>query len=152
MNVDLSVGLLFSSNQHYPFYPSTSRHKCSSFHSQFCINEESCVVFVVSTTGDGEPPDTVRKFYRRINKKTLQSDYLKKLNFAFLGVFNSYIYIELFMNSNLLLGLVLWQKRWDGPEGRGGGIARIVYIKYIQFFLCFQFLSSNISKPMPRAI
>eukprot|EP00112_Aurelia_sp_Birch-Aquarium-sp1_P014105 Seg3019.3 transcript_id=Seg3019.3/GoldUCD/mRNA.D3Y31 product="Methionine synthase reductase" protein_id=Seg3019.3/GoldUCD/D3Y31 len=56
---------------------------------KFCINEESCVVFVVSTTGDGEPPDTVRKFYRRINKKTLQNDYLKKLNFGFLALGDS---------------------------------------------------------------
>lgn len=58
----------------------------SKFFLQFCINEESCVVFVVSTTGDGEPPDTVRKFYRRINKKTLPENYLEKLKFAFLGM------------------------------------------------------------------
>jgi len=56
--------------------------------SQFHLERESCVVIVTSTTGDGEPPDTALKFYRRLRKKTLSDDYLSKLNYALLG----YIY------------------------------------------------------------
>lgn len=42
-------------------------------------------MFVVSTTGDGDPPDTVTKFWRRLRKKTLDSSYLKSVRFALLG-------------------------------------------------------------------
>ena len=42
-------------------------------------------MFVVSTTGDGDPPDTVTKFWRRLRKKTLGSTYLKGLHYALLG-------------------------------------------------------------------
>lgn len=44
-------------------------------------------MFVVSTTGDGDPPDTVLKFWRRIRKKTLESTYLKGLRYALLGTY-----------------------------------------------------------------
>ena len=53
-------------------------------------------MFVVSTTGDGEPPDTVRKFFRRINKKTLADSYLCNLRFGFLG--NQNLFISMFIN------------------------------------------------------
>ncbi|CAB4039447.1 methionine synthase reductase-like, partial [Paramuricea clavata] len=52
----------------------------------FSIEKEKCVVFVVSTTGDGDPPDTVTKFWRRLRKKTLGSTYLKGLHYALLGL------------------------------------------------------------------
>ena len=42
-------------------------------------------MIIVSTTGDGEPPDTVLKFMRRIRKKTLPSNYMEHLNFTLLG-------------------------------------------------------------------
>ena len=42
-------------------------------------------MFIVSTTGDGDPPDTVTKFWRRLRKKTLDSSYLKNVRFALLG-------------------------------------------------------------------
>lgn len=56
------------------------------FFSKFQIEREKCVVIVTSTTGDGEPPDTALKFFRRIKKKTLPSDYLSDLNYALLGM------------------------------------------------------------------
>ena len=40
---------------------------------------------VVSTTGDGEPPDTVTKFWRRLKKKTLPRDHLSHCKYALLG-------------------------------------------------------------------
>jgi len=43
------------------------------------------VVFVVSTTGDGEPPDTTVKFVRSIKRRTLASDHYQHLHYALLG-------------------------------------------------------------------
>lgn len=40
---------------------------------------------VVSTTGDGDPPDNVSRFWRRLKKKTLPSDHLTRCNYALLG-------------------------------------------------------------------
>ncbi|XP_046879819.1 methionine synthase reductase isoform X1 [Hypomesus transpacificus] len=44
------------------------------------------VVFVVSTTGDGEPPDTTLKFVKNIKKKTLAADHYAHLHYALLGL------------------------------------------------------------------
>lgn len=43
------------------------------------------MVFIVSTTGDGEPPDNALQFVKRIKKKTLASDHYKHLCYALLG-------------------------------------------------------------------
>lgn len=43
------------------------------------------MVFIVSTTGDGEPPDNALQFVKRIKKKNLASDYYKHLRYALLG-------------------------------------------------------------------
>ena len=43
------------------------------------------MVFIVSTTGDGEPPDTTLKFVKTIRAKTLPSDFLKNLHYTLLG-------------------------------------------------------------------
>ncbi len=40
---------------------------------------------VVSTTGDGDPPDTVARFWRRLRKKTLPGDHLSACSYALLG-------------------------------------------------------------------
>lgn len=45
------------------------------------------MVFVVSTTGDGEPPDNALKFVKRIKRKTLSTDHYKHLSYALLGKF-----------------------------------------------------------------
>ena len=71
----------------------------SCFVLQFSIEKEKCVVFVVSTTGDGEPPDTVAKFWRRLRKKTLDSTFLKGLHFALLGRY-FITYPGLFVSAN----------------------------------------------------
>jgi hypothetical protein len=46
-------------------------------------------VFVVSTTGDGDPPDSAQKFWRRLKKKTLAKTYLQHLKYALLGLGDS---------------------------------------------------------------
>lgn len=44
------------------------------------------VVFVVSTTGDGEPPDNALQFVKRINKNQ-SPDHYKHLSYTLLGKF-----------------------------------------------------------------
>lgn len=48
--------------------------------------ERSPVVFVVSTTGDGEPPDNALQFVKRIKKRTLSPDHYKHLLYALLAL------------------------------------------------------------------
>ncbi|KAL4228706.1 hypothetical protein ACF0H5_011749 [Mactra antiquata] len=64
-------------------------HCLSLTEKKFFLERETCVVIVISTTGDGEPPDTASKFVRRLRKKTLASDYLSKLNYTLLGLGDS---------------------------------------------------------------
>lgn len=46
------------------------------------------MVFIVSTTGDGEPPDNTLQFVKHIKKKTLSTDHYKHLCYALLGKFH----------------------------------------------------------------
>lgn len=55
------------------------------------------MVMVVSTTGEGEPPDTVSKFWRRLKKKTLPGNHLEHLRFALLGI---YMYVYMYRYSH----------------------------------------------------
>ena len=56
---------------------------------KFTIDKEKLVVFVASTTGEGDPPDTMSKFMRRLKKKTLPSDHLQDSHFAVLALGDS---------------------------------------------------------------
>lgn len=53
---------------------------------KFTLEKESLVVFVVSTTGEGDPPDTMCKFMRRLKKKTLPGTHLENLRYALLAL------------------------------------------------------------------
>ncbi|KAM3592902.1 uncharacterized protein V6R79_001416 [Siganus canaliculatus] len=48
--------------------------------------ENAPVVFIVSTTGDGEPPDNTLQFVKSIKKKTLSPDHFKHLHYALLAL------------------------------------------------------------------
>ena len=53
---------------------------------QFPFAEEQNIVFVVSTTGEGDPPDHALKYWRKMKKKTLPNDYLRHIRYTLLGV------------------------------------------------------------------
>jgi len=52
---------------------------------QFSLDREKFVVIVCSTTGEGEPPETVHKFWRRIKRTTLPANHLSHISYALLG-------------------------------------------------------------------
>ncbi|PIO55812.1 flavodoxin, partial [Teladorsagia circumcincta] len=56
---------------------------------EFHIEEETLVVIVVSSTGDGDPPENASRFLRRLSRKTLESNFLEKLDYALLGLGDS---------------------------------------------------------------
>ncbi|XP_077293097.1 NADPH-dependent diflavin oxidoreductase 1 isoform X2 [Arctopsyche grandis] len=50
---------------------------------------EELVIFICSTTGDGEEPDNMKKFWKFLLRKNLPHDSLKKLKFGVLGLGDS---------------------------------------------------------------
>lgn len=60
---------------------------------QYNLEKETApVVFIVSTTGDGEPPDNALKFVKNLKKKTLPSDQYQHLTYALLGKWCMYFF------------------------------------------------------------
>ncbi|KAM6349690.1 methionine synthase reductase [Podargus strigoides] len=51
--------------------------------------EKDPVVIVISTTGTGDPPDTARKFVKKIQDTTLQPDHFAHLQYGLLGLGDS---------------------------------------------------------------
>lgn len=64
-------------------------HCFSETDKKFSIKESNCVVIICSTTGDGEPPQTVITFWRRIIKRTLPIDHLKGVYYTLLALGDS---------------------------------------------------------------
>ncbi|KAK6733270.1 hypothetical protein RB195_017177 [Necator americanus] len=56
---------------------------------QFHIEQEPLAVIVTSSTGDGDAPENAARFVRRITRKSLETDFLKKLDYALLGLGDS---------------------------------------------------------------
>uniref|UniRef100_A0A3Q0QXE1 Methionine synthase reductase n=1 Tax=Amphilophus citrinellus TaxID=61819 RepID=A0A3Q0QXE1_AMPCI len=60
---------------------------CLNENEKYNLEKESApVVFVVSTTGDGEPPDNAFQFVKSIKRKTLSTDHYKHLCYALLAL------------------------------------------------------------------
>nr|XP_057915860.1 methionine synthase reductase isoform X2 [Doryrhamphus excisus]XP_057915861.1 methionine synthase reductase isoform X2 [Doryrhamphus excisus]XP_057915862.1 methionine synthase reductase isoform X2 [Doryrhamphus excisus] len=60
---------------------------CLNERDKYHLEKEKCpVVFIVSTTGDGEPPDNALQFVKQIKKKTNPCDHYKHLNYALLAL------------------------------------------------------------------
>jgi sulfite reductase alpha subunit-like flavoprotein len=53
------------------------------------LEEEKTVVFVTSTTGDGEPPAVMKKFWKFLLKRGLSTEYLSKVRHAVFGLGDS---------------------------------------------------------------
>ncbi|XP_074652264.1 methionine synthase reductase-like [Tubulanus polymorphus] len=78
---------MFETALSYNLHPEL--HCLSKTDKKFNIEREKYVVIVVSTTGEGDPPDTALKFWRRIKKKTLPTDLLSDVKYAILGLGDS---------------------------------------------------------------
>lgn len=79
-------------------------------------------IIVVSTTGDGDPPETIRKFMRLIRKK--DPNKLKGLNYAVLGLgdtnYENFCRTGKRVDSLLAkLGATSFYKRGDADDGTG---------------------------------
>ncbi|XP_074549213.1 methionine synthase reductase isoform X2 [Halichoeres trimaculatus] len=60
---------------------------CLNQNEKYNLEKETApVVFIVSTTGDGEPPDNALKFVKNIKKKTLPTDHYTHLCYALLAL------------------------------------------------------------------
>ncbi|KAE8279939.1 Methionine synthase reductase [Larimichthys crocea] len=60
---------------------------CLDNNDKYNLEKENApVVFIVSTTGDGEPPDNAIQFVKRIKKKTLSTHHYKHLCYALLAL------------------------------------------------------------------
>jgi len=65
---------------------------------QWSFSREKFVVIICSTTGEGEPPETVNKFWRRIKKTTLSTTHLSHISYSLLGtVLNWQIILKLLL-------------------------------------------------------
>eukprot|EP00899_Mesostigma_viride_P014170 jgi/Mesvir1/22754/Mv14153-RA.2 len=53
------------------------------------LPEQSFVVFVVSTTGQGDPPDSIKSFWKFLLRKSLPKDSLSHLSYAIFGLGDS---------------------------------------------------------------
>nr|XP_015210455.1 PREDICTED: methionine synthase reductase isoform X1 [Lepisosteus oculatus] len=63
---------------------------CLSQEDKYNLEKETApVVFVVSTTGDGEPPDTALRFVKGLRAKTLPADHCAHLRYALLALGDS---------------------------------------------------------------
>ena len=62
---------------------------CMSRHAKVDLAAEDLAVFVVSTTGNGDFPDTVQQFWRKLWKLRSQKGHLARLHFAVLGLGDS---------------------------------------------------------------
>nr|CAD1824092.1 unnamed protein product [Ananas comosus var. bracteatus] len=54
-----------------------------------CLPKERVVVFVVSTTGQGDPPDSMKVFWRFLLQRNLGNQWLEGLNYAVFGLGDS---------------------------------------------------------------
>uniref|UniRef100_A0A0N4Z5B8 Methionine synthase reductase n=1 Tax=Parastrongyloides trichosuri TaxID=131310 RepID=A0A0N4Z5B8_PARTI len=61
----------------------------SQTEKEFFIEKETFAVIIISSTGDGDPPEKSAKFMRRIGRKALPGDWLCHLNYSLLGLGDS---------------------------------------------------------------
>ncbi|WKX93201.1 hypothetical protein Q1695_010891 [Nippostrongylus brasiliensis] len=65
------------------------RYTLDENEKEFHIEKETLAVIVVSSTGDGDPPENASRFIRRISRKSLEPNFLENLDYALLGLGDS---------------------------------------------------------------
>ncbi|KAF5296664.1 hypothetical protein FQR65_LT10204 [Abscondita terminalis] len=63
--------------------------KCMDDYDIHNIVNETCVIFVCSTTGQGDEPDNMKIFWKHLLRKNIPTNLLKNLRFAVLGLGDS---------------------------------------------------------------
>lgn len=53
------------------------------------LSKEETTIFVVSTTGQGDPPDTMKNFWKFLLRRSLTSEWLKRLHYTVFGLGDS---------------------------------------------------------------
>lgn len=53
------------------------------------LSEESVVVFIISTTGEGDPPSTMKKFWTALLRRSLPPNCLSNVSHAVFGLGDS---------------------------------------------------------------
>ena len=53
---------------------------------EFFIEKEKTIIFIVSTTGEGDPPESAERFYRRLKRKTHPPNHLSHLSYTLLAL------------------------------------------------------------------
>lgn len=53
---------------------------------QFTLESEQTVIFIVSTTGEGDPPQNANKFFRHYRRRTLDKNLLSNLWYTLLAL------------------------------------------------------------------
>lgn len=115
----------------YAISPSTIAYVPFS-HTQLALVDESHVVFVVSTTGNGEFPTSAREFWRFLLRKGLPNDILSDLTFATFGLGDS-VYTRFCWASRMLyrrlrdLGAMEWFDGGEADEQHELGYVRLAY-------------------------
>ena len=73
------------------------RNFSSSYHGPTALDaydwtylpDETLIIFVIATTGDGDPPDNMKRFWRFLLRKDIPNNSLEKINFAVFGLGDS---------------------------------------------------------------
>ena len=63
-----------------------SLHSLGEVGKAWQLEDTATAIIVSSTTGDGEQPENVTKFWRKLRPKTLPADHLAHLQYALLGL------------------------------------------------------------------
>ncbi|XP_067934633.1 methionine synthase reductase-like [Watersipora subatra] len=119
-------------------------HCFGKIEKEFVLESERLVVIVVSSTGDGEPPDTVCKFWRRVKRKTLPKDHFSNMRYTLLGLgdsnYGSYCKCPHMIDDRLQeLGATLFMKPGFADDAEGLEVVVEPWIEALLERLCSMF-------------
>lgn len=83
------------------------------------ITQHNFVVFVCSTTGDGQEPENMKKFWLFLRQRSLQGDFLKNMEFTLFGLGDSSYQKYNFPSRRLYRRLLQLGAKEFYPRGEG---------------------------------